>query len=89
MRYLLLSLILLGGCSTIDFDSTEIKEVDHRYEVRIAFSDYTYSNGTWKDVIFSCHTHNEAYDYVMKYNSSHSNLVIHDLKTGETFEETP
>jgi len=97
MTKLLLFLVLLGGCSTIDFNSTEVKEVDsievkevdYRYEVRIGFSDYTYSNGTWKDVIFSCRTPKEAYEYVVKYNSSYSDLIIYDIKTGETFEETP
>ena len=89
MRYLLLFLVLLGGCSTIDFDSTEVKEVNYRYEVQVGFSDYTYSNGTWKDVLFSSRTHNEAYDYVVKYSSPYSTLVIHDIKTGEIFEETP
>ena len=79
MSKLLLLLVLLGGCTTTDWsvNSTKIK-VDYRYEVRQI-----------NHLLFTCHTHNEAYDYVVKYNSTHSNLVIHDLKTGEIFEETP
>ena len=32
---------------------------------------------------------NNAYEYVVEYSSSHSDLIIYDLKTGKTFEETP
>ena len=84
MRHLLLSLILLGGCTTTDWSvsSTEVKEVDYRYEVRRI-------NNLVNYLLFTCQTHNEAYDYVVKYSSPYSDLIIHDLKTGETFEETP
>ena len=34
-------------------------------------------------------TQEEAYDYIVKQPSPYSDLVIHDLKTGEIFEETP
>ena len=79
MSKLLLFLVLLGGCTTTEWsvNSTKIK-VDYRYEVRQI-----------NHLLFTCQTHNDAYDYVVKYSSSYSDLIIHDLKTGEIFEETP
>ena len=84
MSKLLLSLIFLGGCTTTDWSgsSTEVKEVDHRYEVRRI-------NNLVNHLLFTFQTHEEAYDYVVKQPSPYSDLIIHDLKTGETFEETP
>ena len=83
MSKLLSLLVLLGGCTTTDWsvNSTKIK-VDYRYEVRRI-------NNLVNHLLFTFQTHEEAYDYVVKQSSSYSDLIIHDLKTGETFEETP
>ena len=69
--------------------SYEVREVDYRYIVRIGFSDYTYSNGSWNDTLYTSYDFNDAYEYVVEYSSAHSDLVIYDLKTGKMFEETP
>ena len=63
--------------------------LDPRYEVRIGFSDYTYSNGTWENILYTAGDFNDAYEYVVEYSSAHSDLIIYDLKTGKMFEETP
>ena len=69
--------------------SYEVREIGYRYEVRVAFTDYTYSNGTWNDTLYTADDFNDAYEYVVEYSSAHSDLVIYDLKTGEAHEETP
>ena len=69
--------------------SYEVKEVNYRYVVRVGFSDYTYSNGSWNDILHTSYDFNNAYEYVVEYSSFHSDLIIYDLKTGKTFEETP
>ena len=69
--------------------SYEVREVDYRYEVRVGFSDYTYSNGTWENILYTAGDFNDAYEYVVEYSSAHSDLIIYDLKTGKSFEETP
>tara|TARA_R110000824_G_scaffold63730_1_gene167276 strand:- start:470 stop:925 length:456 start_codon:yes stop_codon:yes gene_type:complete len=69
--------------------SYEVREVDYRYVVRVGFSDFTYSNGSWNDILHTADHFNDAYEYVVEYSSAHSNLVIYDLKTGKSFEETP
>jgi len=61
--------------------SYEVREVPHRYEVRIGFSDYTYSNGTWKDTIFTSLSLKESEKYLNEHKATHTNLVIYDLKT--------
>ena len=61
--------------------SYEVREVDHRYEVRIGFSDYTYSNGTWKDTIFTSLSLKESEKYVNEHKAYDTPLVIYDLKT--------
>jgi hypothetical protein len=66
-----------------------VREVNYRYVVRVGFSDYTYSNGSWNDILHTSLKFNDAYEYVVEYSSSHSDLIIYDLKTGKTFEETP
>ena len=95
MTKLLLFLVLLGGCSTIDFNSTEVKEVDsievkevdYRYEVRIGFSDYTYSNGTWKDTIFTSSSLKESEKYINENKVYDTPLVIYNFKTGNIINE--
>ena len=62
--------------------SYEVREVVHRYEVRRV-------NDADNDLLYTCRTHNEAYEYVVEYSSAHADLVIYDLKTGRLFEETP
>ena len=59
-----------------------VREVNYRYEVRQV-------NDAVNDLLFTCRTHNEAYEYVVEYSSAHADLVIYDLKTGRSFEETP
>ena len=59
-----------------------VREVNYRYEVRQV-------NDAVNDVLYTSRTHNEAYEYVVEYSSAHADLIIYDLKTGESFEETP
>jgi hypothetical protein len=61
-----------------------VREIDHRYEVRVGFSDYTYSNGTWNDVIYTSYTLNEAKKYLNTYRAntteaSRYSTIIFDL----------
>lgn len=62
--------------------SYEVREVDYRYEVRIV-------NPSANEVLHTTNKYNDAYEYVIEYSSAHSDLIIYDLKTGESFEETP
>ena len=63
--------------------SAKVREVDHRYEVRIGFSDYTYSNGTWKDTIFTSLSLKESEKYLNEHKATYTDLIIYDLKTDE------
>jgi len=63
--------------------SAKVREVDHRYEVRIGFSDYTYSNGTWKDTIFTSLSLKESEKYLNEHKTTYTDLIIYDLKTDE------
>ena len=91
MKYIIIASLLLGGCVTtkpiVDTKSEVKEEVDPRYEVRIGFSDYTYSNGTWKDTIFSSSSLKESFNYAKKYlnehKSTHTSLAIYDLRSGD------
>jgi hypothetical protein len=69
--------------------SYEVRVINYRYVVRVGFSDYTYSNGSWNDILHTAYDFNDAYEYVVEYSSAHSDLVIFDLKTGKSYEETP
>ena len=86
MKYIIITSLLLGGCVTtkpiVDTKLEVKEEVDLRYEVRIGFSDYTYSNGTWKDAIFTSHSLKESKKYLNEQKSTHTDLVIYDLKSG-------
>lgn len=86
MKYIIITSLLLGGCVTtkpiVDTKLEVKEEVDLRYEVRIGFSDYTYSNGTWKDAIFTSHSLKESKKYLNEHNSTHTDLVIYDLRSG-------
>ena len=62
--------------------SYEVREVNYRYEVRIGFSDYTYSNGTWKDAIFTSLSLKESEKYLKEHKAYDTDLIIYDLKTG-------
>jgi len=104
MKYILISSLLVGGCTSTKpivnpgavtedrslavYQAAE-EEVDYRYEVRVQFSDYTYSTGTWNDILHTGDDFNDAYEYVVEYSSAHSDLIIYDLKTGKQFPETP
>ena len=67
----------------IAFDLSTGAKVDHRYEVRIGFSDYTYSNGTWKDTIYTSLSLKESEKYLNEHKAIHTDLVIYDLVTGD------
>ena len=86
MKYIIITSLLLWGCTTTkpiaDTKLEAKEEVDLRYEVRIGFSDYTYSNGTWKDAVFTSHSLKESKKYLNEYNSTHTDLVIYDLRSG-------
>ena len=69
--------------------SYEVRVIDYRYVVRVGFSDFTYANGSWNDILYTAYNFNDAYEYVVEYSSAHSDLIIYDLKTGKQFEETP
>ena len=55
---------------------------NYRYEVRIV-------NPSKNELLHTTNVFNDAYEYVVEYSSAHSDLVIYDLETGESFEETP
>ena len=59
-----------------------VREIDYRYEVRQV-------NDLDNNLLHTSDTFNDAYEYVVEYSSSHSDLIIYDLRTGKTFEETP
>jgi len=67
----------------IVFDLSTGAKVDHRYEVRIGFSDYTYSNGTWKNTIYTSLSLKESEKYLNEHKAVHTDLVIYDLATGD------
>jgi hypothetical protein len=87
MKYIIIASLLLGGCATtksiVDAKLEVKEEVDLRYEVRIGFSDYTYSNGTWKDTIFTSNSLKDSEKYLSEHKPTHADLVIYDLKRGE------
>jgi len=62
--------------------SYQVREVNFRYEVRQV-------NDLINDLLHTARTFNNAYEYVVEYSSSHSDLIIYDLKTGKIFKETP
>ena len=66
--------------------SYEVRVIDYRYVVRVGFSDYTYANGSWNDILHTAYDFNDANEYVVEYSSAHSDLVIYDLKTGRQYE---
>ena len=59
-----------------------VREVNYRYEVRQV-------NDLINDLLHTARSFNDAYGYVVEYSSSHSDLIIYDLKTGKIFKETP
>ena len=73
----------MGGLIAGDTSHSYIvREVNFRYEVRQV-------NDLINDLLHTSRTFNDAYEYVVEYSSSHSDLIIYDLKTGKTFKETP
>ena len=80
------SILLLAGCASspqLRDEPITSEQPDPRYEVRVEFSDYTYSNGTWKDTIFTSSSLKEAEKYINKHKAYDTPLVIHDVETGE------
>ena len=65
-----------------DGHSYIVRAVNYRYEVRQV-------NDAVNELLYTSLDYNDAYEYVVEYSSSHSDLIIYDLKTGERFEETP
>jgi hypothetical protein len=59
-----------------------VRVINHRYEVRQV-------NDEVGDILHITDEFNDAYEYVVEYSSAHSDLVIFDLKTGKSHEETP
>ena len=59
-----------------------VRVINYRYEVRQV-------NEEEDDILYTTNDFNDAYDYVVEYSSAHSDLVIYDLKTGASHEETP
>ena len=62
--------------------SYEVRVINYRYEVRIV-------NPSTNEVLHTTNEYNDAYEYVVEYSSAHADLIIYDLKTGESYEETP
>ena len=61
------------------------ESLNPRYEVRIGFSDYTYSNGTWKDMVFASYSLKESKKYLNEHKIPHAPLVplvVYDLRAG-------
>ena len=75
------SILLFAGCVSSREETITPEQHNPRYEVRIGFSDYTYSNGTWKDTIFTSSSLKESEKYLNEHKATHTNLVIYDLKT--------
>ena len=65
-----------------DGHSYIVRAVNYRYEVRQV-------NDAVNELLYTSLDYNDAYEYVVEYSSSHSDLIIYDLKTGKRFEETP
>ena len=59
-----------------------VRVINYRYEVRRV-------NDEENDILHTSNDFNDAYEYVVEYSSSHADLIIYDLKTGKSFEETP
>ena len=60
-----------------------VREINYRYEVRVGFSDYTYSNGTWKNTVFTSASLKESEKYLNEYKTNRTDLHIFDLMTCE------
>ena len=84
MKYIIITSLLLWGCSTtkpiVDTEWKVEGKVDYRYEVRVGFSDYTYSNGTWNDAVFTSPSLKESEKYIDEHKVRDVPLVIYDLK---------
>lgn len=59
-----------------------VRVINHRYEVRQV-------NDETDDILHTSDDLDDAYDYVNEYSSAHDDLIIFDLKTGKSYEETP
>ena len=79
------SILLFAGCASspqLRDEPITSEQPNPRYEVRVEFSDYTYSNGTWKDTIFTSSSLKESEKYLNKHKAYDTPLVIHDVETG-------
>ena len=79
------SILLLAGCASspqLRDEPITSEQPNPRYEVRVEFSDYTYSNGTWKDTIFTSSSLKESEKYLNEHKAYDTPLVIHDVETG-------
>tara|TARA_B110001454_G_scaffold207620_1_gene219207 strand:+ start:261 stop:536 length:276 start_codon:yes stop_codon:yes gene_type:complete len=84
------SILLFAGCvssSRLGDEPIAPEQHDPRYEVRIGFSDYTYSNGTWKDTIFTSSSLKESEKYINENKVYDTPLVIYNFKTGNIINE--
>jgi len=59
-----------------------VRVINHRYEVRQV-------NDEADDILHTSADLDDAYDYLNEYSSAHDDLIIFDLKTGKSYEETP
>jgi hypothetical protein len=76
------SILLFAGCVSSREETITSEQHDPRYEVRVGFSDYTYSNGTWKDMIFTSPSLKESENFLNEHKSDLTHLVIYDLRSG-------
>jgi len=79
------SILLFAGCASspqLRDEPITSEQPNPRYEVRVEFSDYTYSNGTWKDTIFTSSSLKESEKYLNEHKAYDTPLVIHDAETG-------
>ena len=81
------SILLLAGCVSSREEAITSEQHDPRYEVRVGFSDYTYSNGTWKDTLFTSFSLKESEKYINAHKAHDTPLVIYNFKTGKVLNE--
>ena len=59
-----------------------VRVINHRYEVRQV-------NDEADDILHTSTDLDDAYHYMDEHSSAHNDLIIFDLKTGKSYEETP
>ena len=83
----IMSILLFAGCVSSREETITAEQYDPRYEVRIGFSDYTYSNGTWKDTIFTSSSLKESEKFLNEHKAYDTPLVIHNFEAGNITNE--